>query len=323
MHFARYSTITDRTGYNRFVSRSRFTDLRWDFPVLSVHGRKNGLSDVTTVDRMKQILEDAGRNYRSHIIPDEEHQDAGYKDAGHQDCLIGAGREEMADVLIDYFDDTVTDFSPGDANDGFIALTPWIGPIITLDDNPPRPYIRIGARPSMRGPEIVVMLRVQIVDNEIRRHDDGMPFDAGDEDFVLTNMVTYQSNKLRDERWDSFAMPLHPAVPLGGDALLVLVLYAEAEALPMAQANYLSVVAASPLQVVDINPKNWAPNPDAPSPDMPLDKMRDIARDSLTTLLSQQGAPNVRFEASVDPNGVVLNVRRDPGPNDPGVDLAE
>jgi hypothetical protein len=271
---------------------------------------------------MKQILTDAGRSFDSHIIPD----------AGHQDALIGEGRHEMARELIAYFDDTATDFSSGDANDGFIALTPWIGPIITTNDspanppippNPPIPYIRIGTRPSMRGPEIVVMLRVQIVDNEIRRHNDGMPFDAGDEDFVLTNMVTYQSNKLRDERWDSFAMPLHPAVPLGGDALLVLVLYAEAEALPMAQANYLSVVAASPLQVVDINPKNWAPNPDAPSPDMPLDKMRDIARDSLTTLLSQQGAPNVRFEASVDPNGVVLNVRRDPGPNEPGVEQVE
>jgi hypothetical protein len=170
------------------------------------------------------------------------------------------------------------------------------------------------------------MLRVQIVDNEIRRHDDGMPFDAGDEDFVLTNMVTYTSNELKNERWDSFAMPLPPAVPLGGDALLVLVLYAEAEALPMFQETYLSVLAdplGTPLQVVEINPMTWASNPDAPSPDTPLDSMRRIARDSLTTLLHRQGSREVGDKFVIGPNGVVLNVRSDPGPNDPGVEPVE
>lgn len=324
MHFARYSTITDRTGYNRFVSRNTLDNANWDFPVFSIHGGNNGLSDVTTVDRMRQILTDAGRNYRSYIIDD----------AGHQDALIGDGRHDMAPRLIDYFDDTVTDFSSGDAKDGFVALTPWIGPIVTLEGSPPIPLIRVGARPSMREPETILMLRVQIVDNEIRRHNDGMPFDAGDENFILTNMVTYTSDRFRANRWDSFEMPLPPAVPLGGDALLVLVLYAEAEALPTAGETYLSFLTGpfgAPIEIVEINPMDWSGSvwlpPSPNSPDEARRTMRRIARriarDSLTTLLSQRGSPNGNFEALIDPNAVVPGVLSDPDPTDPGVDPVE
>ncbi len=315
MHFARYNTITDRTGYNRFVSRKTFVNARWGFPVFSIHGRDNGLSDVTTVDRMRQILADAGRNYRSYIIDD----------AGHQDALIGDGRHEMAAQLIAYFDDTVTDFNPGEANDGYVALTPWIGPIVTLAGSPPVPYMRIGARPSMREPEIVVMLRVQIVDDEIRRHDDGMPFDAGDEDFVLTNMVTYSSEYLKRRRWDSFAIPLPPAVPLGGDALLVLVLYAEADVLVMDNETYLSVLSGpldEPLEVVKIDPITWTQIADDP-PNVTLQELRRVARDSLRTLLNQQGSQDLGNEFIIDPNGVLLPATEDPNDPGPGVDPIE
>ena len=327
MHFARYNTITDRTGYNRFVSRSTLIDENWDFPVFSIHGRNNGLSDVTTVDRMRQILADAGRNFRSYIIDD----------AGHQDALIGDGRQEMATRLIAYFDDTDDDYGSGDANDGFVALTPWIGPIVTLEGSPPVAYMRIGARPSMREPELVVMLRVQIVDNEIRRHDDGMPFDAGDEDFILTNMLTYTSSYLRTGRWDSFAIPQPPAVPLGGDALLVLVLYAEAEALPTVGETYLSFLAGprgAPLQIIDIDPINWSgsiwipPSLDpATSPDEVLEKLRRqarrIAQATLATLIDQQGAQEPESQFVVDPNGVMLPAMSNPTDPDPGVDPIE
>jgi choline dehydrogenase-like flavoprotein/alpha-beta hydrolase superfamily lysophospholipase len=323
MHFARYNTITDRTGYNRFVSRSTLTDDNWKFPVFSIHGSNNGLSDVTTVDRMRQILTDAGRNYRSYII----------EDAGHQDALIGDGRQEMATRLIDYFDDT-GNYDSGDAKEGFVALTPWIGPIFTLEGNPPIPYMRIGARPSMREPETILMLRVQIVDNEIRRHNDGMPFDAGDENFILTNMVTYTSDNFRANRWDSFAMPLPPAVPLGGDALLVLVLYAEAEALPTAGETYLSFLTGpfgAPIEIVQVDPLDWSGNVWVPpsldpleSPDEARERMRRIARriasDSLATLLNQQRAQQAGNQFIIDPNGVVLPAVSDPPDIDSGID---
>jgi len=186
----------------------------------------------------------------------------------------------------------------------------------------------------MREPETILMLRVQIVDNEIRRHNDGMPFDAGDENFILTNMVTYTSDRFRANRWDSFEMPLPPAVPLGGDALLVLVLYAEAEALPTAGETYLSFLTGpfgAPIEIVEINPMDWSGSvwlpPSPNSPDEARRTMRRIARriarDSLTTLLSQRGSPNGNFEALIDPNAVVPGVLSDPDPTDPGVDPVE
>jgi pimeloyl-ACP methyl ester carboxylesterase len=316
MHFARYNTITDRTGYNRFVSRSRFNNARWGFPVFSIHGRDNGLSDVTTVDRMRQILADAGRNYRSYII----------EDTGHQDSLIGDGRHAMAHRLIAYFDKSDDGLAPGEPNDGFIALTPWIGPILTLEDSPPIPYLRIGARPSMREPESVVMLRVQIVDNEIRRHDDGMPFDAGDEIFILNNMIIYKSDEFTQNRWDSFPMPLPPAVPASGDALLVLVLYAEAAVLPMASMSYAKFVVGpdfEPFEIKEVSPQDWSEKPWTPpfvDPATPSDEtvqeMRRFARlmagNSLLTLLGQQDASRARIRTKTDPNGVVRTILDDP-----------
>src|SRR5262249_12182035 len=61
-HFVRYSMMTDFHGQNEFVSRENFED-RWRFPTFSLHGSYNGLSHVSTVDRMRQILHDAGCEY--------------------------------------------------------------------------------------------------------------------------------------------------------------------------------------------------------------------------------------------------------------------
>ena len=81
VHFARYSLMTNFPGYNNLVSRANFRT-RLKFPTLSVHGSANGLSDALTVDRMRQILNDAGRDYEAFINPG----------AGHQDALVGTTR---------------------------------------------------------------------------------------------------------------------------------------------------------------------------------------------------------------------------------------
>ena len=94
----------------------------------------------------------------------------------------------------------------------------------------------------------------------------------------------------------------------------------------MAHRSYLSVLAdqlGKPVQVVEINPETWAPNPGAPPPDTPLDSMRHIARDSLTTLLHRQGSQEVGNQCIIDPNGVARRVLIDPGPINQGADPAE
>lgn len=280
IHFNRYSTITDATGYNSFVSRSNLTDANWHFPVLSVHGEDNGLADVSTVDRMKQILgDDAGRHFESHIIDD----------AGHQDCLIGHARHEMADKMLEFFDDESARL-PGAAKENLVAYTPWIGPIFTSSTDPGNATIRIGAGPVHRAPEAAVMLRVQISGSELRRHSDGLPFDAGDENFVLQNMVMYTSPDFRRDRWDAFDMPKYPAVPAGGDGLLVLIVYAESPILNEGTLGYRSVLAGGPgvpLRVTELNPPDWRPQGPVSRPAVTVGEMREIARAALRKLVAQ------------------------------------
>jgi len=78
IHFARMKVIANRTGSNPYVSRTNLRE-HWKFPTLSLHGAKNGLSDVATLERMQRILkDDAG-------CPIEV---APLEDFGHQDSLI-------------------------------------------------------------------------------------------------------------------------------------------------------------------------------------------------------------------------------------------
>ena len=78
-HFAKYQSITNRLGFNDYVSRANLRRY-WCFPTLSVHGRDNGLADPSTLHRMETILKDAGCAYR----PEKP-----FDNFGHQDSLIG------------------------------------------------------------------------------------------------------------------------------------------------------------------------------------------------------------------------------------------
>ena len=58
IHFADTRTVTDRTGFNRYVRPFRLQS-RFTFPVLYLHGRDNGLADAKTLDLMREALESA------------------------------------------------------------------------------------------------------------------------------------------------------------------------------------------------------------------------------------------------------------------------
>jgi hypothetical protein len=94
--FARYDTITDSHGTNRYVSRENLRR-RFAFPVLSFHGSRNGLTDPSTLDLMQEVFDDAfGPNpshFRRRLID-------GF---GHQDCLIGDDAAERVFPFIEEF----------------------------------------------------------------------------------------------------------------------------------------------------------------------------------------------------------------------------
>ena len=59
IHFARFGTVTDRTGVNNYATRSRMR-CKLTFPMLSLHGADNGLADVATLAQMRKALGRAG-----------------------------------------------------------------------------------------------------------------------------------------------------------------------------------------------------------------------------------------------------------------------
>ena len=84
MYFARYWLITDRSGFNRFISAERLQQ-RLTFPMLSLHSKQNGLADARTKDLLDQVIKP---NVGLGGSLDCEWLDG--DGLGHQDALIGS-----------------------------------------------------------------------------------------------------------------------------------------------------------------------------------------------------------------------------------------
>ncbi|ANN58232.1 hypothetical protein A9174_16750 [Mesorhizobium loti NZP2037] len=253
LHFARYSMMTNFRGQNQLVSRETFVE-HWNFPTFSVHGAENGLSHVSTLDRMSQILDDAGRDYRrSWINPG----------AGHQDALVGTTRHATFREIEQFLDDP----SPArqvQPDTEMTAYPPWIGPIIT-EERPQTPalVVRVGAMPSLRAPEAALMLRIQLVGGQILRPDN--PVAPWEQNYIVNHIVVYKSPKLAANRWAAFEVPLPTLMPNydaahPGNALLVLLAYPDPKVLPPLEVGlpdgYFRAIAVDET-VLRLDPKKF------------------------------------------------------------------
>ena len=224
VHFARNSMMTDFHGQNCFVSRRLFA-CHWKFPTFSVHSSDNGLSHISTVDRMRQILDDAGRNYLPPFI------NIG---AGHQDALVGTTRYQTFEKIEAFLNANIAP-NTGAPSATKVALPPWIGPIITEErPNTPTLVVRVGATPSVREAEAVLMLRIDLVGDQIFRPDDHTK--DWDLPYIVNHMAVLTSADLKGG-WIAFEAPLPPLMPgydstHPGNALLVLLVYDESPTLP-------------------------------------------------------------------------------------------
>lgn len=94
IHLARLKTVTNRAGRNVYVTRTRL-QARWKFPTHSIHGARNGLSDVATLGRIDAILrEDAQCTYTTEA----------FDDLGHQDSLIGRTGVQVFEAIARFLD---------------------------------------------------------------------------------------------------------------------------------------------------------------------------------------------------------------------------
>ena len=126
IHFVAPRVITDRAGNNVYVNGHQVPD-QLKFPVLSIHGENNGLSDVATLQLMRNTMEVNGVRYLndkpnptsfplSHskmsamigrVRPQLQIGVAAYMTwciagHGHQDCLIGKQAGDHCKVIADF-----------------------------------------------------------------------------------------------------------------------------------------------------------------------------------------------------------------------------
>lgn len=256
VHFARYSMMTNFQGQNRLVSRRLFAS-HWKFPTFSVHSSDNGLSHISTVDRMQQIFDDAGCNYRPPFTN---------PGAGHQDALVGSTRYVTFKKIEEFLDATIAP-NQGTPSAKKVAFPPWIGPIIT-EERPDRPtlVVRVGATPSLREAEAVLMLRIDLDGNQIFRPDDHTK--DWDLPYIVNHMVVFTSAELEDG-WTAFEAPLPPLMPgydpaHPGNGLLVLLVYDEPPTLPpelLAPLYYFAIGDTNQQKVFWLHPTGPADDP--------------------------------------------------------------
>jgi cholesterol oxidase len=131
LHFAVVNCVTDSRGINRYVTPGRVRE-RLRFPMMSLHGDKNGLVDRATMTIMRNMLEKVGVPYLNQQLGKETEEylkratDGGeiekliekarpylvpgrpsyltwlIDDHGHQDCLIGSNARSIGTVIASY-----------------------------------------------------------------------------------------------------------------------------------------------------------------------------------------------------------------------------
>lgn len=165
IRFAMHERVVNKNGENEFVTNERLKEY-WNFPTLSVHGDENGLSDISTLGRMKETMKAAGRDYRTEIFE-------GY---GHQDSLIGKGVQKNFDVINAFLLEPrrqleETKDNAKNPEHHFKLEPPFSGPVIgklrqqgSRDTLP----ISLGFDSQMNKPEFVLFVAVNQTDKGLR-----------------------------------------------------------------------------------------------------------------------------------------------------------
>lgn len=147
MHFSRNKVITNREGKNVYTAKDNLVN-SWHFKTLYVHGERNGLVDVHSVQLMEKLFEGTGL-LQTEIIPG----------MGHQDCLIGKDAESRVFTKIERFlrEPEVVVPLPVPAQQGLVfdAYAPEQGPVIEKLEQMQIP-LRLGARSDRGMPDYIV-----------------------------------------------------------------------------------------------------------------------------------------------------------------------
>ncbi|NPC56320.1 alpha/beta fold hydrolase [Caenimonas soli] len=99
IHFARYRTITNCRGFNDYVTPESLRE-KFRFPILHVHGQQNGLVSDETPTHFGKVLKDSDPRFGDL----DAFEPKLYRDAGHQDLLIGSPAAAMFNKVNAFLD---------------------------------------------------------------------------------------------------------------------------------------------------------------------------------------------------------------------------
>ncbi|MDZ7683685.1 MAG: alkaline phosphatase D family protein [Gammaproteobacteria bacterium] len=158
MLFTRWKNITNKAGRNRYYLRNHIRE-HWRFPTLSLHGKANGLASVQTLARNRQVLTDAGVDYRSEALD-------GF---GHQDIWVSS--RSAADVfpkIACFLNEESDPVSVSDRLPPLVGRPPFLGPILSsFPDATGTVVVWIGTSPNLGRPVAIALVEVRVTDDRI------------------------------------------------------------------------------------------------------------------------------------------------------------
>ena len=154
IHFNRTHAITNQRGRGEFVTPASLSKRWHDVPTLAIHGKDNGLVDVSTQDLLTANMRKGGVPFRA--LPSDAPP---YNALGHQDVLIGTSSEQVFQDLEDFLSEKMpiplaNQESP--APDFELDL-PWIGPRMVLPGAGSRLKVACMAHPSKGKASLVLV----------------------------------------------------------------------------------------------------------------------------------------------------------------------
>lgn len=190
-HFAEFSTITDRRGRNQFVSKEKLQKL-WRFQTLAIHGKDNGLIEVSTVQRLKHIMRDAGRPLEWAIFPG----------LGHQDSLIGHNARPVFERIETFFQSPSHGQPQPRGARQFVVRRPIAGPVLSADGSNTR-WVQFASPDGYCGKLQAVFLPVASQDQSLLVNAEG---DTGNDAAFISGVMQALPITSKDN-WHRLTLP--------------------------------------------------------------------------------------------------------------------
>ena len=210
IHFAKHRVITNSVGRNVFVSSHSIRE-NWNFDTLAIHGSENGLSDVSSINRLSDVFGDAGVHISTRI----------FEGFGHQDSLIGKDSELVFEEIEEFLSQLHSETFSLPKPELKIAV-PAYGPVVGVPQRTGdrfRVPIQVGISEQICQARHLVILPVLCSDQGFL-DPDGEPYERST---IEQRLLVYPADAGQHDNWQPLEVDLEFKNATG--SMLVLYVY--------------------------------------------------------------------------------------------------